>query len=69
MARMLSFPAGVNTSAVAAQICSLSFWDRHKFILTISRGMDVRCFIYKVKQTFYAIITDYIFFLPIILCP
>ncbi|XP_055513529.1 ATP-binding cassette sub-family A member 13-like isoform X2 [Leucoraja erinacea] len=47
MARMLSFPAGVNTSAVAAQICSLSFWDRHKFILTISRGMDVRCFIYK----------------------
>ncbi|XP_078284172.1 uncharacterized protein LOC144609539 [Rhinoraja longicauda] len=56
IALMLSFPAGVNTSAVAAQLCSLSFRKRYEFILTIIRSIDVRCFTYKA-------------FLPLLMTP
>ncbi|XP_051871428.1 ATP-binding cassette sub-family A member 13-like [Pristis pectinata] len=47
LALMLAFPENVNISVVTTELCSLTFWDRHKVILTISRNMDVKCVTYK----------------------
>ncbi|XP_062900011.1 ATP-binding cassette sub-family A member 13-like isoform X2 [Mobula hypostoma] len=44
---MLAFPKDVNISAVTAELCTLTFWDRYKLVVTISHNVDLRCTAYK----------------------
>ncbi|XP_059827445.1 ATP-binding cassette sub-family A member 13-like [Hypanus sabinus] len=44
---MFAFPKDVNISAVTAELCTLTFWDRYKLVLTISHNIDLRCIAYK----------------------